>query len=378
MKRWISLLLLIGLLCGLIPAAGAENLGKYDTVLTKDMPGFKEKVDNPDTRTMMAAALLKDFQLLIPDHPELDLALSGEGSCRIGVPGMYHMDAYYPLQSGGWLNLFCQPVDGKVTVYTTAAGPTGNYCSVPMAEVFEGMESLAESPAAGDGEPAWDVPDVYDFLGDQIIDRERGVGDENEFNTCFNFYSYANWSEPYVDDSPFINELQSGRYPFVLADTRVKDFTRANSGIFTYYYFRYTGSKAVTPMRLSEQTAHTLYHLTVTVSNEPTDNRFGITVYLSPELTYAGADEHREGVVPDPGTHPVRTPKPTSKPPRSHCSKCHGSGKITCSRCDGKGGKYIYDNSTRSTGRTWQYCSKCGGDGKVECTTCGGDGWLND
>ena len=139
MKRWISLLLLISLLIGLIPAAGAENLGKYDTVLTKDMPGFKEKVDDPDTRTMMAASLLKDFQLLIPDHPELDLALSGEGSCRIGVPGMYHMDACFPLQGGGWLTLFCQPVDGKVTVYTTAAGPTGSYYSIPMAEVFESM-----------------------------------------------------------------------------------------------------------------------------------------------------------------------------------------------------------------------------------------------
>lgn len=63
------------------------------------------------------------------------------------------------------------------------------------------------------------------------------------------------------------------------------------------------------------------------------------------------------------------------------CYKCHGEGTIECSRCDGEGGKWIYDNSTpnysghsNTTSRTWDRCSKCGGSGSMTCTACGGSG----
>lgn len=61
------------------------------------------------------------------------------------------------------------------------------------------------------------------------------------------------------------------------------------------------------------------------------------------------------------------------------------NGKIECDRCDGKGGKYIYDHSTPNytgksaptTSKTWQTCSKCGGSGSMDCPTCGGDGYVD-
>ena len=396
MKRWISMLLLIGLLCGLIPAAGAEKLGKYDAILVSGFTDFKELVENPDTRGIMAAALLLDYYLLGTEHPELTGELSQEGECRIGLYGSYHVEAYYPRLDGSWLNLFSDPEGGALTVFVTSSGPDSSYYRIPTSEVTRELQDLAEYLTADDdgqgaqpaatqkpaAQAAGDVPDVFGSLAGKVEAGQWAEQGENDYNTHYVFYSYDNWSDAFVDGTVYIRELESGKYPFTLADSKVDDYSGTGGGVYTTYYYRYTGSKAVTPMRYSEKKAHTVYHLVVTCSKHALDDHFCISVKMSPELTYAGKDNRVEGN--GPGTNhnadpnPAPNPRPTSKPLRTPCHKCHGDGKVDCSRCDGKGGKYIYDNSTRSTGRTWQYCSKCGGDGKVECTTCGGDGWLND
>ena len=399
MKRWISLLLLLGLLCGLIPAAGAEKLGKYDAILVSGITDFGELVENPDTRATMAAVLLLDYYLLGTEHPELTGELSQEGECRIGLYGNYHVEAYYPRQDGQWLNLFSDPEGGALTVYVTS-GADSSYYRIPTQEVIQELQDLAEYLMAGDegqgaqptatpkpaakpaAQAAGDVPDVFGFLSGKVEAGQWAEEGESDYNTRYVFYSYDNWSDPFVDATPYLRELESGKYPFTLVDTTVDDYSSAGGGVYTTYYYRYTGSKSVTPMRMSEKKAHTLYHLVVRCSKHARDDHFCISVRMSPELTYAGKDNRVEGN--GPGTNhnadpnPNSNPRSTSKPLRTHCSKCHGDGKITCSRCDGKGGKYIYDNSTRSTGRTWENCSKCKGAGKVECPNCGGDGWVND
>ena len=66
----------------------------------------------------------------------------------------------------------------------------------------------------------------------------------------------------------------------------------------------------------------------------------------------------------------------------TRCTKCHGTGNIQCSRCDGSGGKWVYvsggpnysGNGQSTSTRKWENCSKCHGSGEVACTTCGGSG----
>ncbi len=67
---------------------------------------------------------------------------------------------------------------------------------------------------------------------------------------------------------------------------------------------------------------------------------------------------------------------------RDSCIRCSGRGTVTCSACDGRGGREEYSHvpnysgSTRgsSTARTWHNCSKCGGSGSMYCPDCGGRG----
>lgn len=62
------------------------------------------------------------------------------------------------------------------------------------------------------------------------------------------------------------------------------------------------------------------------------------------------------------------------------CSKCGGDGKVTCSRCNGNKGKYVYSSvpnysgKSKTTAMTWENCSKCRGSGTQECSVCDGDG----
>ena len=395
MRKWLAALLTLCLFIGTAVGAPAEKLGEYSAPLVSGITDFQTLVEDPEGRGLMAAALLMDYYLLGQEHPELSGDLSREGECRIGLYGSYHVEAYYPRTDGTWLNLFSDPEDGKLTVFVTSAGPSDSYHSIPTPEVLSALEDLLDYLIPEDGDdsaqptaapqsaaPAGDVPDVFGSLSGKVEAGQWAEQGEGDHNTHYVFYSYDNWSDPFVDATPYLRELESGKYPFTRVDEKVDDYSGTGGGVYTTYYYRYTGSKAVTPMRYSEKKAHTLYHLVVTCSKHAADDHFCISVKMSPELVYAGKDNRVEGNGPgtnhnaDPNPNP--SPRTTSKPLRTSCHKCHGDGKVDCSRCDGKGGKYIYDNSTRSTGRTWEYCSKCGGDGKVECTNCGGDGWVND
>lgn len=52
------------------------------------------------------------------------------------------------------------------------------------------------------------------------------------------------------------------------------------------------------------------------------------------------------------------------------CSKCGGTGWITCTVCHGTRGNYI----TMLGQRVWQGCVTCGQTGQMLCTECGGSG----
>ncbi len=68
--------------------------------------------------------------------------------------------------------------------------------------------------------------------------------------------------------------------------------------------------------------------------------------------------------------------------PETKCYKCHGSGSVTCSQCDGSGHETRYVSSPNFSGSTRGSnsastnvtCGKCHGSGSVTCPACHGSG----
>jgi DnaJ-class molecular chaperone len=54
------------------------------------------------------------------------------------------------------------------------------------------------------------------------------------------------------------------------------------------------------------------------------------------------------------------------------CSKCGGSGEVTCYPCDGKGYRIIISGGEEER----DTCSLCWGSGKSTCTECNGRGYI--
>ena len=252
-------------------------------------------------------------------------------------------------------------------------------------------EASTPRPIAVSKEARYDVPSVLESLGGKVARGQFGTQKETKYKSTYNFYSYDNWEDPAVDESPYIRLLSSGNYPFILIGTKEEDL-RSVGSYHKYYCFRYTGSKTVPSLTDSDISGYDPMHMIVVIGNQYGRNQFTISVRLASGLTYAGEDEVENQDHKTEETAPILTPAPSArdsgkvtpipapsqKPkPRTKCPKCTG-GEVQCSQCGGSGGKWIYDHSTRSTGRTWEKCFKCKGAGKLRCTYCGGDGWLND
>ncbi len=54
------------------------------------------------------------------------------------------------------------------------------------------------------------------------------------------------------------------------------------------------------------------------------------------------------------------------------CCYCHGTGKKTCSRCNGSG--EVYGNVQFNRKFT---CSECDGTGETDCPMCNGLGYVD-
>ena len=232
-----------------------------------------------------------------------------------------------------------------------------------------------------------DIPDLAASV--QLRPLMLGQRDKQrsgDYNSNYLFYTYDYYGG-------FIKESDVNAYLKLIEDKY--DFIEINrtdetiwASAYKTYFFRYVGSKQVSPLMVGDKKKYRgEYNLQVRVSNRGDSDHCSITVSFAPELTYAGsyAEQGRWfngsdqiNVLPDPVPVFTPAPVPTSKPLPQPCPKCHGNKQVQCSQCSGSGGKYIYDNSTRSTGRTWERCFKCKGTGNVPCAYCGGDGKIKD
>ena len=217
-------------------------------------------------------------------------------------------------------------------------------------------------------EDDYDIPNLFSYTdGYDVWCAERNDHISNPGRTK-NYdavtYDCEDTYASFVDD--FLVALETD-YDFELVDVTGKGQR------WEHYFFYYNGFSSVSPINSCGDSKET-YHLEVMVSR---GDHLNVALHFYNGLNYGGWDEAIPGqghVVPDSVPDPIPNHGPLPQP----CPKCHGNKTVRCSQCDGQGGKYIYDNSTNSTGRTWENCRKCGGTGEVDCTYCGGDGKIND
>ena len=222
----------------------------------------------------------------------------------------------------------------------------------------------------------FDVPDALDYIGSGFVRGEFAEQSENIYFSNYLVYSYDNWSDSQADVTGFLNLFDGKTWPFVLVGTREEDFRSTSASIRTYYYYRYTGSKKVNAVlfRKSDDTQEA--HMRISVNRWYLDDKTTISISLVPGLVYGGKDrpEGDSGHQKEGGSvTPVSRPATKIQTP---CIKCHGNREVTCTQCNGSGGKWIYVNSAigGNSGRHWENCFKCKGSGKITCPRCHGTG----
>ncbi len=248
-----------------------------------------------------------------------------------------------------------------------------------------GLENILGSQKSKAITYDWDIPAVNNYIKVGVVLGQNRIREADSYTSKHRYYTYdyygsdttAAWAEAYIDAI-----TKCG--PFELVDYQSTD---SNGSLYDVYFFRYTGSKKLSRFQTyNTDKFKVTCNLEVEISHYHRENRVCIAVRMPMELVYEGKDQKEGtwfsgyGPTPNPsiGPDPIPTITPTPYRPKQPCPICHTSGEVECRACDGNGGKWIYDNSTKNKGSTWDRCTKCGGDGRVPCTYCGGDGYIND
>jgi DnaJ-class molecular chaperone len=64
---------------------------------------------------------------------------------------------------------------------------------------------------------------------------------------------------------------------------------------------------------------------------------------------------------------------------RIRCPECHGSGRVSCKRCNGTGIHKYLNTFNYPNGRVCEdECPDCAGSGEVVCPICNGDGRMDE
>ena len=266
--------------------------------------------------------------------------------------------------------------------------------------------AAAQSPvaAADDGDRDGTLPDPYMFFnGDLSYDYEtKGDGSQ----VYIEFYFDTQTADP---AAAYVALLSDPRYNLTL--TGEEHLTGSDGSLTGRWRFDYTGAKQVGQVSFYDpddpKCSFYVWYSTVAGYHQATN----VNIWYAPDgFTFADygnrySERLTDRYEPDSGkltgiletVHPgeeiydydddgssgIATSDHERTKMRIPCSKCHGSGKVDCSRCGGDKGKWVYDNSvpdysghSSTTARTWESCSKCNGTGEVTCPTCGGDRYI--
>ena len=255
-----------------------------------------------------------------------------------------------------------------------------------------GTPAAASTPSPTSSAPA--LPDPASFFHNKLRHRDKSISGGLEI--FFNFdrdsagaaYEYARL-------------LENGRFNLKLRETVPSVTAKIEN---TVYVFDYTGSAGVDP--ISKSLADTRYEAPVLVFiREWPEGWCYLYIYCSDGFSFTdNGDRSSDSVFEDLSdsdavSGPIGSGSSGSSASSgssglfdssdssgsstrwTFCTKCHGDGKIDCSQCNGKGGKYVYVSGGPNYGtghststQKWENCSKCHGSGEVTCTSCGGSG----
>lgn len=275
----------------------------------------------------------------------------------------------------------------KAAEYFQLAAENGDqYAPKNLKKAQEKLATTPEPTVKPIPKSDFDLPDLRDYTDISLYKWEIAYDDSGYREAMYRGAledlsdSWVQvWMDAFVDDFPF---------------EQVHHFSREQKDhMIDYYYFRYTGDRSgVPPMTFNAINVPNglEYHTCMWINRDYKNSKFVLGFAYVNTLTFAGHE-------PEPTAKPHSTtnnnggggnsydstgsqwPTPSS----SDCPYCGGTGKRTCSTCNGTG--YVEQRVTTphyggiGNGGGTSYERKtcpnmfCHG-GKVDCSFCGGTG----
>lgn len=266
------------------------------------------------------------------------------------------------------------------------------------------FENLKKDPITGLGDKttskptsnnsAFDLPDFFATVNDGNL-RYVGIDNVNNKNGQYKGYTYqCNIGQYNKYLERYIQKL--GSYPFRLTEHWAHDWRSTSASASEVWLFTYTGSKSArtfNTFNVDNVNVNYPTHVNITGFLNGQEGIIKMYVYVTNDLTYddRSTSGRNSGSSSSNSNHSVySTPNTTQN--QFRCNKCHGSGSIACGWCGGEGKTYEYVSVNtygtqgelnryghRSSGQTRvaHTCSKCHGSGSVTCPQCDGRGYTN-
>ena len=117
-RKIVAATLLISLLLGCLQPAGAEYMEKYRSYYLKQLGMNSAELTKDYPNMVFAAALiLMEASMAAEDGVEMFNSVLYHGGGYIAKYGS-HLDVFYPVGNGRYLNLFAHPTSGEITDYS--------------------------------------------------------------------------------------------------------------------------------------------------------------------------------------------------------------------------------------------------------------------
>jgi hypothetical protein len=139
-------------------------------------------------------------------------------------------------------------------------------------------------------EVPYDLPDVMEYLKGHFRALETGEQGENKYYSLHTYYDYADWEDAEADVSGLLKTLESGEWPFRLADTQEYDYLSSSNSYYWRYSYLYTGKKEVSPILFRKTEDRVKTHLQILIGRLHGEHRTLVEVTLAPGLVYQGAE----------------------------------------------------------------------------------------
>ena len=144
MRKLIALTLVLTLALGMAGSVRAET-EYYSSLLEGLTITCSEFMESSASRSLACAVAIVCYAMVHPDGADALSGLSTSGYAKIANWGNF-LDIYLPRSSGGYLNLYIGPGNGKLNDYgyTSTVSSMKTYYDVSMSSVTDTLVDLLE------------------------------------------------------------------------------------------------------------------------------------------------------------------------------------------------------------------------------------------